>query len=140
LRRKKQDVIFFEFGMSDPTHPYELTFEEREGYLYARVTAEIIDRKMAMAYLTEVAKRAKQVGTACLMLHRDIPEMLPDGILFFVTAEFQKMIAGIKTAFVNPHITNEEAFKFAITVGQNRGANYNIFNNDNDAETWLLRR
>jgi hypothetical protein len=49
------------------------------------------------------------------------------------------MIAGIKTAFVNPHLSNEDAFKFAITVGQNRGANYKIFSSDTDAETWLLR-
>jgi hypothetical protein len=139
LRMGKQDVIFFEFDMSRPTHPYELSFEERPGYLYARVTAEVIDREMAMAYLTEVAERANRTNTTCLMLHRDIPEMLPDGILFFVTAEFQQMIVGIKTAFVNPHISNEDAFKFAITVGLNRGANYNIFNNDDAAETWLLR-
>jgi hypothetical protein len=125
--------------MSNPTQPYELTFEERPGYLYAKISAEIINREMAISYLTEVANRAKGLETERLMIHRDIPEMLPDGILFFVTAEFQQMIVGIKTAFVNPFLSNEDAFRFAITVGQNRGANYNIFTNDGDAETWLLR-
>jgi hypothetical protein len=130
---------FFVFGMSEPPPSYELFFEERKGYLYARVTAEIINKEIAMAYLTQVAERAKRFAPKRLMLHRDIPQMLPDGVLFFVTAEFQQMIAGIKTAFVNPHLSNEDAFKFAITVGQNRGADYKIFSSDTDAETWLLR-
>jgi hypothetical protein len=121
-----------------PQH-YQLTFEERPGYLYAHVTAEIINRQIALAYLSEVAGEARRLKAARLMLHRDIPAMLPDGVLFFVTAEFQEMIIGIKTAFVNPYLTNEDAFNFAITVGTNRGARYNVFNNDTDAEIWLLR-
>jgi len=125
--------------MSNPTESYELTFEKRPGYLYARISAENINREIALTYLREVAERANMLEAARLMIHRDIPEMLPDGILFFVTAEFQQMIVGIKTAFVNPYLSNEDAFKFAITVGHNRGANYNIFTNDDDAETWLLR-
>lgn len=125
--------------MPEPSENYALTFEERPGYLYARVAADFINREIAMAYLTEVADRAHFLQTERLMLHRDIPAMLPDGVLFFVTAEFQKMIDPIKTAFVNPHLSNADAFNFAITVGTNRGARYNIFKNDTDAEAWLLR-
>ena len=125
--------------MPDPTSQYKLTFEERDGYLYARVTADVINREIALVYLTQVADRAHSLNAERLMLHRDIPAMLPDGVLFFVTDEFQKMIAGIKTAFVNPYLSNEEAFNFAITVGTNRGAYYGVFANDDDAEAWLLR-
>ena len=133
------DVIFLNVEMSEPSAEYELSFEERRGYLYARVKADIINRQVAMGYLTEVAARARRNESERLMLHRDIPAMLSDSVLFFVTAEFQEVIDGIKTAFVSPYLSNEDAFNFAITVGTNRGARYNVFNNDDDAEVWLLR-
>ena len=57
----------------------------------------------------------------------------------FVTAEFQEMIVGIKIAFVNHLLTSEDAFNFAITLGTNRSARYNVFNDNTDADVWLLR-
>jgi hypothetical protein len=125
--------------MDDVKNPYELTFEERDGYLFASVKAETIDEATAMDYLSKVAARCKSLETTHLMLYRDIPAMLPDGVLFFVTTEFLTMIRGIKAAFVNPHLPNTDAMEFAVTVGKNRGANYQAFNNTADAERWLLK-
>jgi hypothetical protein len=65
--------------------------------------------------------------------------MLPDGDLFFVSAEFQRRLSGIRTAFVNPFEHNREPFDFAVTVGQNRGGQYGLFDNDADGEAWLLQ-
>lgn len=125
--------------MADPTTPYELTFEVREHYLYAHVVATTIDEKSALSYLRKVAARCNELEATRMVLYRDIPVMLPDGVLFMVTTEFLEMIRGIKTAFVNPHISNEDAFDFAMTVGLNRGADYALFNNVADAEAWLLK-
>jgi hypothetical protein len=125
--------------MSDTDTAYNLRFEERSGYLFARVSASRISEEIAFAYLDEVLIKCRAGGYRKLLLHRDIPAMLPDGDLFFVAAEFQRRLAGIKTAFVNPHEGNSETFDFAVTVGQNRGGTYGLFDNDIDAETWLLR-
>lgn len=122
-----------------PPPTYTLTLDERPGYLYAHVKAPIITEEIAMGYLKEVAARCVELGSERLLIHRDIPEMLPDGALFFVAVDFQKMISGIRTAFVNPHLTNDEALDFAVRVGLNRGADYATFNNDTDAEAWLMR-
>lgn len=65
--------------------------------------------------------------------------MLPHGDLFFVSAEFQRRLSGIRTAFVNPFEQNSEPFDFAVTVGQNRGGQYGLFSNDPDGEAWLLQ-
>src|SRR5215208_6197816 len=104
--------------MDDGTKPYELTFEERDRYLYASVKADSIDEKIAMDYLRKVAVRCEALETTHLLLYRDIPAMLPDGVLFFVTTEFLAMIRGVKTAFVNPHLLHADAMEFAITVGK----------------------
>lgn len=122
-----------------PTNPYKLTFEDRKGYLYAHVSAAKITEHSALRYLKEVADRCEELETTHLMVYRDIPAMLPDGVLFFVTTEFLAMIRGIRTAFVNPYLSNDDAMEFAMRVGTNRGGDYCTFNNIADAEEWLLK-
>lgn len=124
--------------MNDSGQQYELAFEERAGYLYAHVLANKITQEIALAYLKEVMKRCRIINCTRLLIERNIPEMLPDGTLFFVAAEFQQMIAGVRVAFVNKFSANEDALDFAVRVGLNRGADYGVFDNNADAEKWLL--
>jgi hypothetical protein len=123
--------------MTTPTKPFELTFEDRTSYLYARVNAETIDRPNALKYLKEVADRCNDTGCERLMLCRDIPVMLSDADLFFTTTDFLKMIGTTRVAFVNPHAEIAKEMDFAILIGSNRGGNYKLFNNEFEAETWL---
>ena len=124
--------------MNDPNKSYELSFDERPDYLYALIKSETIDRERAIQYLSEVAARCKELEVTSLLLERDIPVMLPDADLFFTTQDFVKMSAGVRIAFVNTHITNDEAMKFAIMIGTNRGARFDVFNTVEAAERWLL--
>ena len=124
--------------MTDSDKAYELRLEERPGYLYAHVSAPAITEEIAFAYLDEVLARCRVGGHRYLLLHRDIPEMLPDGELFFVAAEFQRRLQGIKTAFVNEFDEHSETFDFAVTVGTNRGAQYALFDSADAAEEWLI--
>jgi hypothetical protein len=125
--------------MPDPTRSYELTFDERPRYLYVHVKADAIDADIAMAYLREVVTHCSRIKCKRIVIHRDIPNALDEGSQFFIARDFHEMTAGIKTAFVNTYLSNEAALKFAVTVGRNRGADFALFNNDADAEKWLLR-
>ena len=124
--------------MISSTESYHLIFEERPQYLYARVTADTITRETAMAYLTEVAARLKASRRKRLMLERCIPVMLSDADLFNTTRDFLEMIGSTKSAFINPYLSIDEAMDFAMTIGNNRGANYRLFNCPILAEEWLL--
>ena len=115
-----------------------MSFEQRDGYVFAVVKADAIDAVAALEYLTEVAGECTQLGCERLMLYRDIPAMLPDGDLFFVTKRFLSMIGGTKVAFVNPHAKISTDMHFAMTIGNNRGANYSLFGCAETAEEWLL--
>ena len=125
--------------MSVTARPYELTFEHRPHYLFVRVTAPDIDREIAIDYLTEVARRFAAAGTGRLMLVRDIPVMLRDSDLFFTAKDFLRMIGHTTVAFVNPHAEIADGMQFAVMIGNNRGAKYNVFANEIDAEAWLLK-
>lgn len=118
---------------------YDLRFEERPGYLYACVTAPSIDRDAALDYLHKVADRVRASGTESLMLERDIPAMLSATDLFFTTQDFLGMVGRARIAFVNRHAKIHDEMNFAMTIGTNRGANYRLFDNVEEADAWLSR-
>lgn len=122
----------------ESAEPYKLSFEERPDYLYARIEAESIDRTTALSYLSEVARYCARIDAKRLLIHRDIPVMLPDADLFNTTTDFLEMVRGTRAAFVNPYQDLTEALDFAMVVGLNRGADYKLFNSIEDAEKWLL--
>lgn len=124
--------------MTEKGDVYKLEFEERAGYLFTRVSAETIKRDSAIAYLTEIAGKCKEVKAKRLMLVRNIPMMLPDADLFFTTNDFLKMIGETRVAYVNPHDAISEEMDFAILIGVNRGGDYSLFNSEKEAERWLL--
>ena len=117
---------------------YTLDTDERSGYLYARVHADAIDRESARAYLSEIAARVNETGAKALMIYRDIPAVLDSESMGDVIPEFIAKIPGVRTAIVNPHIENTPAMNAAVTVGRDRGADYQAFSDVSDAEAWLL--
>lgn len=124
--------------MSEAAAQYELTFESRPGYLYARVKADSVSEDSAVEYLTKIAEKSDELRSTRVMFHRDIPEMLPTSTLFHVAKLFRELISDRRVAFVNPYYELDEDFAFGLMVGTNRGADYNIFRNDKIAESWLL--
>ena len=124
----------------DPTKPYELTFESRPDYLYARVSAATIDEETAMSYLREVAAKCRELGCNRLLVERDIPVMLPPGSLYFTTKGFRELMEGIKVAFVNPHADIDKGITFGVLIATNMGAQFKLQPNIDAAEKWLLSK
>lgn len=124
--------------MNDRRKRYELTIVPRREYLYARVRAETIDSKTAVAYLREVAGSCFELKRRRVILERDIPVMLPDTDLFFTTGEFIDMMKNVRIAFVNPHEAIHREMEFAILIATNRGAEFALHADLASAENWLL--
>lgn len=124
--------------MNTRATPYELTFEERPAYLYARIKAQTIDRAMALDYLGEIADRCGAIRCKRMLLERDIPVMQNDADLFASMSDLVRMSAGIKIAFVNKHVPIDEAMRFAVGIGIGQGADYKYFNNSERAAAWLV--
>ncbi len=117
---------------------YELSFENRPAYLYAKVRAQHVDEDTARSYLSEIAEHCRRSHYSRLMIYRDIPEVLHGGALFFVAADLQAMLQNVRVAFVNPYAQNLDDLEFGNTVSSNRGGAYQTFPNESDAEDWLL--
>lgn len=117
---------------------YNLAFEKRDGYLYARVQADFMDLDKAKRYLREIAERVEGDGYDRLLLERDIPTMLAPGSLYFASKAFQSYIGNCKVAFVNVHKPIEDKMSFAMLLAENNGGEFKLFDNVEQAEAWLL--
>lgn len=124
--------------MNEPTKPYELIFETRPQYLYARVTSETISPAMVVDYLHRVTERCHELEQTRLMIERDIPATLSETDIFFTGTEFSQMgIERLRIAFVDERAGNTDHLEFAMLVANNRGAHVELFHNVADAESWL---
>ena len=117
---------------------YELTFEERSGYLFARLKSDIITRDIAIDYLQDLGMKCDELQVSHLLMVRDIPEMLSPASADITTEKAAQFLQGIRTAFVNPHPAIHEDLELAITKSRNHGAQFSLHNCFEDAEEWLL--
>jgi hypothetical protein len=126
--------------MTESPYGYELTFEQRDGYLSARVTCPAITLDLALAYMTRIAEKSVELGGDRVLIHRDIPVSLPDGAVFVVVERFVELIGNrTRSAVVNEYPANEPSLEFGALVAENRGAQLKVFESIRDAEEWLLK-
>ena len=124
--------------MTKPSQPYELTFEDRPGYLYAHLKGDTISSEVIRSYVAEIVAKSNSTGQGRILLYRDIPAVLSEGETFFTVRESLESLRGKKLALVNPHADINKEVKFGMTVGHNRGGNYADFEDIPSAEIWLL--
>ena len=118
---------------------YNLGFEKRDGYLYARVQADFMDFESGSRYLREVADRVISDGYQKLLLERDCPTMLGTGSLYFATQAFAEFMGNRKVALVSPYQLLKEDMDFAVLVANNKGGQFEVFDTVEQAEAWLLK-
>lgn len=124
--------------MHDVAKPYELTFEERPGYLYAHIKADTMTVEMSAAYLGEIVDKCAPLGLTRVIIYRDVPFVIEPSSLFFSMQEEINLLKGLKLALVTPFPATEDALNFAILVSNNRGANFKLHPTIEAAEKWLL--
>jgi len=118
--------------------PYELVFEERPGYLYARITAPRVKPGMAFSWLADVADKCADVCCERLLVERDIPEP-PTSHALVAINQFVGMRDGQPVAFVNPHDgLVGETLRTQIEAGATLGARVAYFEDIPTAEEWLI--
>jgi hypothetical protein len=118
---------------------YNLGFEKRDGYLYANVQADFMDLETAKKYLREVADRLISDGYNKLLLERNIPTMLGPGSLYFATQAFTQYIGHGKVALVSVYKSIKDDMDFAVTIAQNHGGAFRVFDSVEQAEAWLIK-
>ena len=118
--------------------PYQLTFTERSGYLYARVEALLVTSLTSAAYLREIRAEADRLGLKAVLIDRQIPSVGAVVGLFNIAGNSVPILKGIKTAWLNTFEENQDMLEFATRTANDHGAEYGLFTTEADAEAWLL--
>ena len=122
-----------------PTVQYDLTFEAREGYLFAYVSGEHDSFEISAAYWSEIARELKKQNIDRVLIVEDIVEQSAVADVYNLSVHLVEMgFRGIKIAFVDRHSSHEELNEFGVLVGSNRGLIAQAFNDEAAAEKWLL--
>jgi hypothetical protein len=118
---------------------YKVHVEDRGNYAYARISAPTITRSMALMYLGEIVYACAEMRQKRLLLDRDIPDVMPDNDMLDVMKEFVRMGSGMRVALVNKHVPITDSLRRAMSVGAEKGADFNYFSDLEEAKQWLMR-
>jgi hypothetical protein len=125
---------------NDGQKRYQLTFEQRDGYLYAYVEGEHDNYAISCAYWQEVADEVVRTGAKCVLIDENIVESASISDVFRLASEMPHMGFGAtRIAFVDRYLEQNEINEFAELVAVNRGLNGKIFNDETVALEWLLK-
>ncbi len=120
---------------------YNLKFEERTDYLYAYVSGDKDNLVISRQYWSEIADKRQQTKYNKVLIVEDLKEMSTMMGTYEFACELPTMgFAGIKIAFVDQHIEQQEVNEFGEIVATNRGAYAKVFNTVEEAEQWLLSK
>ncbi len=121
------------------TKPYQISFDNRLQYLYVYVTGERDSYEISRRYWQEVADECGRIKCSKVLIEEDIPEMVSMGEMYQLASEIPELgFFGVRIAFVDRYIEQQELNKFGELVAVNRGLHGKIFNDVVEAEKWLL--
>lgn len=127
------------FPNSDQSDSYRISFEYRPEYLYVYVSGEHDSYEISLRYWREIADECSKNEVKKVLIDEDIPEAISMGEMYRLASEIPQLgFFGIRIAFVDRYIEQQDSNEFGELVAQNRGMYGKIFNDFNAAETWLL--
>jgi len=127
--------------MSAPYQAFELAFEERDGYLYAKITSKAITLERSEEYLSEVMRRCRELDCTRLMIERHIPQTLSNVEAYRLVTTLTDIIPeGLRVAMVDGNSNNRKRLEFGTRAARSQQVDAEIFSTVETAEEWLLRQ
>lgn len=125
--------------MQEMSDSYELHFEDRPGYLYARVEGPQDSLQISRSYWLRIAGRVREQRSAAVLIEENIDSNGTMAEAYELASEIPKMGFGdCKVAFFDRYLDHNEVNEFAELVATNRGLTGRVFNDYDEALSWLL--
>lgn len=118
---------------------YEITFQNRENYLYAFVEGEHDSYEISAAFWKEVLNESRRVNATKILVEEDLGEIISMSEMYNLGTDMASLgFTGICVAFVDRQTDHFESNLFGELVASNRGMLFRNFSNFDEAESWLL--
>ena len=125
--------------MTSNAEPCTITYEGRDGYLYARVSGERDTAATSLRYWNEIGAECRRADHRYVLVVENFRTSAPLADVFKVAEQLPAIVRGITVAFVDERVDDAEANKFAEDVAVNRGAFGRVFSDEARADEWLRR-
>lgn len=118
---------------------YQLSFEDRGQYLFARISGEKGSLEIATAYWTEIAQQVIKTGKKKVLVIEDIPEVISVAEVHQLVTDLADLpVKDVTIAFVDTYAEHASLNEFGVLVSENRGFTVKACETEEEAETWLL--
>ncbi len=118
---------------------YNLTFEERDAYLYACVEADSVSFEMVIEYTNKIVQRLKSSRRKRLLLINESP-VLPSTDCYLIASYIIKnaIAENVRIAIVDRSPQNRVKQQQISTASRDAGLDMQAFPDFNEAEEWIL--
>ena len=117
---------------------YVLSFEDRPGYLFARVTARFDALAFALQYWAGIAHECRRLGHAQVLVARQVRAPASPSDMFQVAAALRDLgFASLRIAYVDLSPDAQAAAAFGESIALQRGIEARAFGSLERAAEWL---
>jgi hypothetical protein len=124
--------------MEAPQLEYDLTFEERDGYLLATLRAVAVGPANTPRILREIRSAMMDARTGRLLWRSEIAHTPTEADTLEIVNEIMKTLPGMRIAFVNEDPRHSDVLRFAASLSLQSGEEHMTFRDVASAEKWLL--
>jgi hypothetical protein len=119
---------------------YQLAFEQRPEYLYARVDSKAASIERVSQYLSEIMERCHADKCKRLLIDRHIPNPLPNVDVYRAIIEISEHVPeGLRIAMVDTNSNDRKRLDFGSRAARAQQLDAGVFGTVEEAEKWLLR-
>ena len=117
---------------------YNLTFEMRDGYLYAHLASSSMSLELAKRYIKEISDKRIETGSHCVIIDRHCPNTLSNAMSYLAISELCELApTGFRMGIVDADEENRRHLNFGLRSLERDDIHVQIFEDVTGAEAWL---
>ena len=117
---------------------YTIVFESYPTYLYALVHGEDYGYEVLCSFLRDISDEAKARGYKQVLIEENISAGATKDVAYRVATELAELgFTGIRMAYVDRFLDQEEVNEYGRDVAVNKGIDVRLFSDQNMADRWL---
>ena len=110
--------------------------ENREDYLYALVGGELLTAAISKQYWDEIAEETIRLDKTKILIEKNFPQTVSVKEMYEMGVNLSKFFETKFIAFIDRY-GHSDINSFGQMIAENRGVNLKVFENVQQAESWL---
>ena len=119
-------------------HNYQLTFEDRNSYLYVRLTGED-SFAASLSYWNKIADQVKVRGCERMLIHENLVGKVAEAEMYDIIMDLiPSGLAEVQIAFYDENTDDTALNSLGQTLAMDKGANIKVFPSLEEAKAWII--